>query len=137
MLRLARAKNSLAIHNLRATAACRHVVFAKQSVADDLKVQLAHARDQGLPRLRIFADVERGILLGHLLQRGLHLFCIGRGVGLDSLRDHRLISADGLQQDRSLGIAQRVARRSILQTDGKHDAAGVRLLQLFATSGMD
>src|SRR4051812_9547451 len=76
---------------------------------DDLEVQLAHAADDRLRRLRIGMDAERRIFFGQLRERDAELVLIGFGLRLDGDRDDRVWEAHRFQDDRMRLIAQRVA----------------------------
>ena len=62
--------------------------LAAQAVDDDLQVELAHAADDRLARLRIGEDAERRVLVGELLPSAIdELVLVGLGLRLD--RDRR------------------------------------------------
>ena len=46
-----------------------HQGVAQQTVGDDLQVELAHTRNDGLVALRVEGDAEGGILLGEAVER--------------------------------------------------------------------
>ncbi|MNL80588.1 hypothetical protein D3C87_2074810 [compost metagenome] len=58
----------LTVRDLRLTDVGVHLELAKQTVDDDLQVELAHAGDQGLRGLGIVLHAEGRILFGQLLQ---------------------------------------------------------------------
>ena len=62
------AMDGLAIRHLRASDVGVDVELALHAIDDDLEVQLAHARDQGLAGLLVTRHPERRILLGQALQ---------------------------------------------------------------------
>ena len=66
------------------------------------------------------------------LQRHAHLFLVGLGLRLDRDVNHRLRKLHLLERDDLIGVAQRVARRVVLQTHGRSDVAGAHFLDLFA-----
>jgi hypothetical protein len=134
---IALAEHGLAVHDLRLAGARLHAVLALHAVDDDLEVELAHAADQRLPGVGIFTDAERGILLAHLAQGEVEPFLGGGVLGLDRLRDHRLVGVDALEQDRRARIAERVAGRRVLEAGGGDDLTCDRLLEALALVRVD
>ena len=61
------AADGLAVGDLRLADVRLDLELALHAVDDDLEVQLAHAGDDGLPRLLVGADAERGVFLGEAL----------------------------------------------------------------------
>ena len=86
-------------------------------------MQLAHAGDDGLARLLVGGHAERRILLGELLQRDAHLVLLGLRLRLDGDVDNRLGELHGLEDDRMVGVAQRVAGGGVLQAHDRDDVA--------------
>ena len=97
--------------------------LAQQAVDDDLEVQLAHAGDDGLAGLLVGGHAERRVLLGQLLQRDAHLVLLGLRLRLDGDVDDRLGELHGLEDDRMISVAQRVAGRRVLQAHDGDDVA--------------
>ncbi len=75
--------NGLAIGHLGLAHVGLDLVLAHHAVDDDLQVQLAHAADDGLARIRIRMHLEGRIFLRQLGQSHAHLFLIGLGLRLD------------------------------------------------------
>src|SRR5487761_391176 len=71
-LRLSRAANRLAVGDLRAPHIGAHTKFPLHAVHQNLKMQFAHAGNEGLAGVRIRMDLESWILLGKLAQRQTH-----------------------------------------------------------------
>ncbi len=74
--------DGLAIGHLGLAHVGLDLVLAHHAVDDDLQVQLAHAADDGLARVRIGMHLEGRILLRQLGQRHAHLFLVGLGLRL-------------------------------------------------------
>ena len=93
----------------------------QHAVDDHLEVQLAHAGDDRLTGLLVGVLLEGGVFLGELLEGVAQLVLVGLGLRLDGHVDHGLGELEGLEHDRGVGIAQRVARGRLLQPDDSHD----------------
>ena len=128
--------DGLAIGHLRLADIGLHVELAHHAVDDDLQVQLAHAADDGLSAVGIGVDLEGRIFLRQLAQRDAHLFLVALGLGLDRNRNHRRRELDGLQHDRVLLVADRVAGGDVLQSDAGADVARVDLGDVLALVGV-
>src|SRR5262249_37644216 len=113
-----------------------HAVFAAQAVHDDVEVQLAHAADDHLAGLDVFAEAESRVLVGELPQAEVQLLLLGLSLGLDGARDHRLVDVDALEDDGGLRAAHGVAGAGVAQAHGHHDAAGARALDALAAVGV-
>ena len=114
----------LAIRHLRRADVRVHAVFAPQPVDDDLQVQLAHARQDGLAGLLVGAQAQRRVLGGQLLQAERHLLDRFLGARLDRDVDHRHREGHALEHHRILLRGQRVAGAGVLQADEGGDVAG-------------
>src|SRR5262249_2660905 len=86
---LDRTADGLAVSNLRLADVRLDLELALHAVDDDLEVQLAHPGDDGLTRLLVGADTERGVFLGQALQREAHLFLVCLGLRFYGNRDDR------------------------------------------------
>src|SRR5690625_1073367 len=113
-----------------------HLEFAAQAIHQDLKVQLTHSGDNGLARLLISRDPERGILLSQTRQSHPHALLVRLGLGLYRLRNHRLRKLHALQHDMLVRITQSFTRSDITQTYDRSDITGDQLLELSAIIGM-
>src|SRR5262249_46384924 len=80
----------LAVGNLRLADVGVDTKLALHAIDDDLEVQLAHARDDRLPRLVVGAHAKTRVFLGQAVERDTHLFLVHLGLWLDSLRNHWL-----------------------------------------------
>ena len=96
---LDRAADGLAVGDLRLADVGLDLELALHAVDDDLEVQLAHARDDRLPRLLVGADAERGVFLGEALQSQAHLLLVGLGLRLHRHRDDGSREFHLLQRD--------------------------------------
>ena len=99
---LGRAADRLAIRDLRLADVGRDVELAHHAVDEDVEVQLAHAGDEGLGRLRVGVDAEGGILFGQALERDRELVLVGLGLGLDLDLDDRLGEGHRLEHDHGM-----------------------------------
>ena len=109
---------------------------ALQDVDLDVEMKLAHALEDGLAGLRIDRDAERRILDRHRVQGDRHLFLVGLRLRLDLHLDDGLGEFHLLENDRLVGIAQRLAGAGILQALQRDDVAGKGFLDLFAVVGV-
>ena len=97
------------VSNLRCTDIRLDMELTKQTVHDDLKVQLAHAGNDGLPGLLVCVCAERRIFLREFLQR-IHQFGLsGLCLRLDRELNDRIRELHGLENDRMVLIAERVS----------------------------
>ncbi len=110
--------------------------LARQAVDDDLQVQLAHAGDDGLARLLIGISLEGRVLLRQLGEGDTHFFLAGFRLGLDGDADNRVRELHGLQHQRALGVAERVAGARLFQADRRGDVASVDGLQVLPVVGV-
>ena len=93
----------LAIRHLRLADVGFDLVLAHHAVDDDLQMQLAHAADDGLARIRIGVHLEGGIFLRQLGQRHAHLLLVGLGLRFHRNRDNRRREVDRFEHDRMPG----------------------------------
>src|SRR5699024_6262417 len=98
----------LLVSNLGSTYVCLYVEFAKQTVYDNLQMQLAHTGNNGLAGFAVRVNTEGGILFSKLCQRNTHLILTSFGLGLDGDVNNRLGELHGLQDYRMLLIADGV-----------------------------
>jgi hypothetical protein len=122
--------------DLRPADVRRDLELADHPVDDHVEVQLAHPGDERLAALGIGLDPEGRVLLGQALEGDAHLVLVGLRLGLDLDLDDGLREGDRLEQDRMLGVAQRVAGIRVLEPDDRADVAGVDLVDLLAVIGM-
>src|SRR5205085_10254666 len=76
------AANRLLVSDLRLALVGVDAELAQQAVNDDLKVELAHALDDRLPRLLVRVDLEGRVFLRQSLQRHAELFLVDLRLGL-------------------------------------------------------
>src|SRR5688572_525625 len=131
-LALRLAGDRLAVSHLGFPDVRPDVELADEAVGDDLQVQLAHAADDGLPRLTVRVDLERRVLLHELAERHPHLLLVRLRLRLDGDGDDRLRKVHGLEDDRRVLVADRVPGRDVAQPDGRRDVAGPHFLDLLA-----
>ena len=99
-------------------------------------MQLAHTGNDGLTRLFVGVGLKRRVLLGQLHQGDAHLLLTGLGLRLDGHADNGLGEFHGLEDDRMLLIAERVAGRGVLHTDRGGDIAGIDRVDILAVIGV-
>ncbi len=114
----------LLVGDLRLALVRVDLELAHEAVDDDLEVQLAHPRDDGLAGLIVRVDLERRVLFGETLQADAELVLVGLGLGLDGDRDHGIRERDRLEQDRVTLVRQRIAGGRELEPDRRCDVAG-------------
>ena len=110
--------------------------LAHHAVDDDLKVQFAHAGDDGLVGLGIGLDLEGGIFLGQAAQGDAHLLLVGLGLGLDGHLDHGIREVHGLEDHGVVLVADGLAGEHILEAHGGADVAGADFLDVLALVGV-
>src|SRR5690606_3605468 len=133
---LDRAGDRLAIRHLRTANVGMDLEFAQQAIDDDFQMKLAHAHDNRLAGFLIGPQPEGGILFGKPRQRHAHLVLVSARLRLDRDFDDRLREADRFQDDRVIGVAQRVAGEGLLQADDGADIAGRDLVDLLPVIGV-
>ena len=133
---LGRAADRLAIGDLRPADVGGDLELADHPVDEDVEVELAHPGDERLAALRVGLDPEGRVLLGEALEGDAHLVLVGLRLRLDLDLDDRLREGDRLEQDRVLGVGQRVAGEGVLEPDDGGDVAGVDLVDLLAVVGV-
>src|SRR5205814_7939722 len=95
-----RLRDRLAVGDLRPADVRVDLELAQEPVDDDLEVQLAHPRDERLPRLLVRADAEGRILLGEPLEARAQLVLVALRLRLDRDRDDRVREVHRLEPDR-------------------------------------
>src|SRR6185437_693506 len=125
------AGNRFAIRHLRRADIGLDLELALHAVDDDVEVQFAHARDDGLAGFLVGLDAEARILGRKPRQRQAHLLLVGLGLRLHRDIDYRLREDHPLEDDLRVQRAQRIARRGVLEADDGDAVAGVGLVVLF------
>ena len=110
--------------------------LALQSIDDDVEVQLAHARDDRLPRFLVGTHAKRRVFLGQLAERDAHLFLVGNRLRFHRHRNYRIRKIHPFQHDLVVEVAQRIAGADVLEADRGGDIAGTHLFEFFARIGM-
>ena len=110
--------------------------LALQAVDDDLEVELAHAGDDRLGSLLVEADDEGRVFHRERVERDAELLVVAAALGLDGDRDDGRGEVDGLERDRMLGVAERVAGSGLGEADARDDVAGVGLVKRLLLGGV-
>src|SRR5690606_25628923 len=126
----------LAVGHLRLADVGFHTELATHAVDENVEVQLAHARDDGLTAFLVGVDAERGIFLGQLAQRDAHLLLVDLGFRLHGHGDHRLGEVHLLQGDLVVEVAQRLTSGHVFQTHHGGNVTGQYFLDFFAGVGV-
>src|SRR6056297_2093864 len=124
--------NRLAVGHLRRADVGLDLELAFQAVDQNVEVQLAHALHDRLSRLDVGLDAERGIFRREPLKAGGHLLLVGLRLRLDRDLDDRVREGHGFENDRFLGIAERVAGGRLLEARKRDDVAREGLFDLLA-----
>ena len=95
-------------------------------------MELAHARDDGLPRLLIRIGAEGGVLFAELLKRRHHLFLTCLGLRFDRDLNDRRREDHAFQKHLAVFRAERVAGRRFLHADQRADVARMDFIELGA-----
>ena len=95
-----------------------------------LQMQLAHPGENGLARLLVGLEAQRGVLAGKLLQAERHLLDALLGLRLNRDVDDGHREGHPLQHHRIIGGGERVTRAGILEADEGCNVAGRDLLDL-------
>ena len=136
VLVLDRSRDRLAVSNLRSAHVASDVEFAFQTVNDNFEVKLTHTGDDRLARLLIVGNDEGRVFHRESVESGTELFVVLTGLGLHRNRDNRSREVDGLESDRMLGIAERVTRAGLRETDASHDVASLSLVKSLLLVGV-
>eukprot|EP00967_Tisochrysis_lutea_P124989 scaffold209589_cov35-Tisochrysis_lutea.AAC.5 len=136
MLNLARARDGLAVGDLRRANVALNLELPLHAIADDVEVELAHALDNRLAGLLIARKAERGVFCGELDERVGHLLLVSLRLGLDGDLDHGLRELHLLKNDRCVGVAESLAGGRVLAADNGDDVAGACNLDVSAVIGV-
>ncbi len=134
--RLRASEDGLAISHLRTAHIGGHIELSHHAVHQDFQVQLPHAGNQGLARVRIGVDLEGGIFLRQLGERVPQFFLVSLGLGFDGHGDDGRGEIHGFQNDGGILIANGVAGGNILQSHRRGDIARVNFGNLFPLVGV-
>ena len=93
-------------------------------------------RDDRLAGLLVGVDLERRVLVGQRLERLAQLVLRVLGLGLDGDVDDGLGELERLEDDRRVGVAQRVAGGRLLEPDHGDDVAGEDAVLVLAVVGV-
>ena len=131
-----RTADGLAVGDLRLADVGGDPELPDHAVHEHVEVELAHARDERLGRLRVGLDAEGGVLLGEPLEGDRELVLVGLRLRLDLHLDDRLGEGHRLEDDGMVGVAQRVAGVGVLEPDGRGDVPRIDLVDLLAVVGV-
>ena len=129
--------DGFAIGDLRLAGVRIHLELAQHAVADDFQVQLAHAGDDRLAGVFVGEDAEGRVFFGETLEGDAHFFLVDLGLGLDGHRDDGIREGGGLEQDRVILVAKRIAGGDVLDADDGGDVAGVTGIDVLALVGLN
>ena len=118
------------ISNLRSTYVSFYMELTKQTVNDDLQMQLTHTGDDGLTGFLIGMSTESRIFFCQFCKSFTHLALTGFGLRLDSQLDNGLRELHGLKDYRMLLITDGITGSGELETNCCCDVTGVNLFQL-------
>ena len=116
--------------NLRCTNVCFNLELTKQTVYDDLQVELTHTSDDGLTSFLIGMSTEGRVFFSKLCQSLAHLALTSLGLRLDCKLDNRLRELHGLKDYRMLLITDCITGSRKLEAYCCSDITGVNLIQL-------
>ena len=133
---LAGAPDGLAVSDLGRADVGFHAEFALHAVDDDLQVQLAHARDDGLAGFLVRAHAERRVLLRQAVEGDAHFLLVALGLRFHGNVDHRFRKHHAFQDNDVLGIAQGFAGGHVFQPHRSPDVAGAHFLDFSALVGV-
>ena len=131
-----RVPNGLPVGHLGLADVGVDLELPQHPVDEDLEVELAHTRDDGLAGLLVGPHAESGILVGQGVERLAQLVLVRLRLRLDGDVDHRLGEDERLQQDRVSRVTQRVAGRGRLEADDGDDVAGIDGLLVLPVVGV-
>ena len=131
-----RLRKTLFVSNLRCTHISLYLVLTKQTVNDDLQMQLTHTCDDGLTRLVIRVCTERRIFFSKFCQSFTHLTLTSLGLRLDRQFDNRLWEFHGFQNNRMLLITNSITGCSDLKPYCRSNITGIYFIQLCSLVGM-
>ena len=127
-----RAAHGLLIGDLRRADVGLDLELTQQAVDDDLQMELAHARDDGLAGLGVGVGLEGRILLGQLHQGNAHLLLSRLGFRLNGDTDDRLGEFHRFEHDGVLFIAEGIAGGGVFDTDHGGNVAGIDRFNILA-----
>ena len=133
---LAGLRDRFAVGNLRLADVGVHVEFADQTVNDDVQMQFAHARDEGLAGFFVALHAEGRVFLRQLVERGGEGVTVGLRLGFDGHFDNRFRNIEGFEHHGTLFVADRVAGGSKLHAHESHDVAGAGGLDVLTLVGV-
>ena len=133
---LAGLRDRFAVGNLRLADVGVHVELADQTVNDDVQMQFAHARDEGLAGFFVALHAEGRVFLRQLVERGGESVTVGLRLGFDGDFDDRFRNIEGFEHHGALFVADRVAGGGKLHAHEGHDVAGAGGLDVLTLVGV-
>ena len=121
----------LAVGYLRTADICLYLKFTKQTVNDNLKVQLTHTGNNGLAGLVIRIGTEGRVFLCQLGKGNAHLLLSGFGLRLDCDADNRFREFHRFQNDRRLFVTKSITGCGVLQADCGCNITGIYRFDIF------
>ena len=128
VLLLDRLREGLAIGDLRLAHDALDVELAAHAIECHIEMQFTHAAQDGLTRLAVGLEAQRGIGTHHLAEGGAELLEFALDLGLHRDADDGLGEAHALEHHRMVGVAERVAGVGLGERDERDDVAGAGLL---------
>mmetsp|Transcript_28730 Transcript_28730/g.77352 ORF Transcript_28730/g.77352 Transcript_28730/m.77352 type:complete len:596 (-) Transcript_28730:17-1804(-) len=128
--------DGLTVGDLRRALVALDVELTAHAVHNDLKVELAHALDNGLARLLIARETERRVLGSKADECFPHLLLVTLGLGLNGDLDDRLGEVHLLENHSVILEAEGLASGGVLKTAEGHDVASAGLLDLGTVVGV-
>src|SRR5574339_1096759 len=110
-----RTGNRFTVGNPRFTDIRLHAELAEHTVNENVKMQLTHPGDDGLPRILIGANPEGRVFLRQLPQCLAHFLLVAAALRFDRNGDHWLREGYAFE-DNFLGVAERIACERLFQT---------------------
>ena len=99
-------------------------------------MELAHAADDGLARVRVGLHGKGRVLLGELAERDAQLVEVLLRLGLHGDTDHGIGELHGLQRITMVLRADRIARAEVLEADRRADVSGLHELDRVLVVGV-
>ncbi len=115
----------LAVSNLRRADVRFDLEFSQKSVYDNVEVQLAHARDNGLTGFLVGISLERGVFFGELDKRHGHFILTRFRLRLDRKLNNGVGEGHLFKNYGVLFVAKRIARRGVFKSYDGADIARV------------
>src|SRR5690606_7580755 len=133
---LHRSRKGLLISHLWRTLVDLNLKLALQPVDDNLQVKLTHTTKNGLTRLLVGMNPQRGVFFDQLRNRHTQLVDIRLLLGLNSVADNRVREYHRLEHYLALFIAQRIAGLDVFKAHHGADITGRKPIDLVLLVGV-